>query len=1142
MARYLTPTWCGITCALALASTAVQSIAASGNADWKRSAAALAADPSVVRYYAFNEGGGDTVRNIAANGTGTLDIGANDPYYDHSLVPYRPAQAFPYWTSGRFPGKNALAVDDAFASVVHSGFYGTDTKSMTVEMWVRPHTTAPSSGTAFLVSVGDGYSNGWKIATGSSGTSFTLGRVGGTGASVLATVPLAGFVWHHVVAEIDSESKALTLYVDGTLAARTATDCEYTHAAQAAWTRSTPELDTKGLAFGTTASFKNTLPYDIDELIIYRRALPADAIKAHYDAGKPSMTAKEQLAAYQASVTSLARLAAITVKAPTDNGYAPVGLQIPVSVVIPATETIAGRYSVVVKLSDIKGAALWRKESALAHAPKRLSSTTILVPKQACGLYNLVVDLVDPAGKRLKTATFPVGVRKAIPISSRGSSSSPVNTYGAIDDHVEDLSLGGKFERIAQQWCPPLPGGGYDWHYTDPYINAAVDKGVETLYMLSAPFTADAQYRTMRDMAQHPQEWAAWVRLVAERYKGKVHYWEVLNEPNSHELTPDEYVVLLKTAYETLKAVDPTCKVVGICGTANFADWTEDVLAAGGGKYLDIVTFHNYIGTSPIKSRKRYRKVARVKDAVMKYIGHPVPLWNGECGIHQPKRVNGRPITDDELLKSYPGRSGLTDGFATANVDAITMTAEHRSACWQVQSILVDLAAGAEKYFVLMGSNRYYPYTLTARQGLPSEKGIALAALVSATANMESVRDLPLSASDAGGVIVRGRRGENTAILFADRPINVPFEAGSTKVFQGMDYLGNPRTWTAQNGRLNLSLGEEPIYVFNVPQSFAETHLLTVTKFPANLAPRQSAVGEITLSNMTPGALSGTLTITADGCRVDPVKPVTVASGERKTLPFTVHGGDLTRGSHGIAAQFNQNGVVVSRAEHSFDSEGLAIPVMKSAHPIALDGSIAPWAAIPEERSNQASQVVIGRPDVGVADPRWWQGPSDLSYTVQSTWRDDGLYVRINVTDNKLTVAAQGKERLGYLWDCVELFIDGRELRNRVAAYTPGAEQMIVVPNISETLAPCAVVNFAHAAPTFDAQFVGKRTATGYFVDGRIKPLDSGRTVLAPGAHFGFDVAIDDADDAQRRVQMALHGTMNNSIDTSAWGSYELMP
>src|SRR5438132_1581089 len=75
-----------------------------------------------------------------------------------------------------------------------------------------------------------------------------------------------------------------------------------------------------------------------------------------------------------------------------------------------------------------------------------------------------------------------------------------------------------------------------------------------------------------KDLIQGPpkdlQDYANFVRAVASRYKGRIRAYEIWNEPNlarewcGKPPSGKEYVQLLKLAYETIKAADPTAWII----------------------------------------------------------------------------------------------------------------------------------------------------------------------------------------------------------------------------------------------------------------------------------------------------------------------------------------------------------------------------------------------------------------------------------------------------------------------------------------------------------------------------------------------------------------------------------------------------
>ena len=98
------------------------------------------------------------------------------------------------------------------------------------------------------------------------------------------------------------------------------------------------------------------------------------------------------------------------------------------------------------------------------------------------------------------------------------------------------------------------------------------------------------------------ETWKAYVKALTRHYKGRIGYWEVMNEPNLL-MTSQDYAPYLQAAYEAAKAGDPDCKVVGVCATSDFAgkpdSFTDAVLKLGGSRWFDILSVHLYDSHPP---------------------------------------------------------------------------------------------------------------------------------------------------------------------------------------------------------------------------------------------------------------------------------------------------------------------------------------------------------------------------------------------------------------------------------------------------------------------------------------------------------------------------------------------------------------
>ena len=93
-------------------------------------------------------------------------------------------------------------------------------------------------------------------------------------------------------------------------------------------------------------------------------------------------------------------------------------------------------------------------------------------------------------------------------------------------------------------------------------------------------------------------DWEHFLSALVKRYKGKIDSYEIFNEP---QLMMDarSYFPYLKTAYETIRRLDPAARVVGICATSDFGvnadSFIAQVIRMGGGRYTDLISYHPYL-------------------------------------------------------------------------------------------------------------------------------------------------------------------------------------------------------------------------------------------------------------------------------------------------------------------------------------------------------------------------------------------------------------------------------------------------------------------------------------------------------------------------------------------------------------------
>jgi hypothetical protein len=186
------------------------------------------------------------------------------------------------------------------------------------------------------------------------------------------------------------------------------------------------------------------------------------------------------------------------------------------------------------------------------------------------------------------------------------------------------------------------------------------------------------------------EAWKDYVRALTSRYKGKINYWEVMNEPNLI-MTAQQYTPYLQAAFEAAKQGNPDCQVVGVCGTSDFAgkpnSFTDSVLKLGGAKEFDILSVHLYdthmpeqtLGTGSDQLLDRWRKTMK------ETYGREVPVW------HTERSFSCREMTYSSHKVNVPVEYCGEPQFL---IDTFQHKAEY-----MIRETLLDSVAGGGRFF-----------------------------------------------------------------------------------------------------------------------------------------------------------------------------------------------------------------------------------------------------------------------------------------------------------------------------------------------------------------------------------------------------------------------------------------------------------
>jgi len=217
----------------------------------------------------------------------------------------------------------------------------------------------------------------------------------------------------------------------------------------------------------------------------------------------------------------------------------------------------------------------------------------------------------------------------------------------------EDIEIHGKGDFIDRR---NDPAGVDAWAKYDQIVELAAARDIEVIARLSNP---PAWSRALGDeMGTNAppddfDDFSDFAATVAERYRGRITYYQVWNEPNGNEewgkgpVDPEAFTRLLCLAYARIKATDPGAVVLAGALTptvandgANMNDliFLERMYAAGAGACFDVFSAQGYgLWSGPTDQRLRptvinYAHNLFLRDLMVRHGDAAKPIWISEMG------------------------------------------------------------------------------------------------------------------------------------------------------------------------------------------------------------------------------------------------------------------------------------------------------------------------------------------------------------------------------------------------------------------------------------------------------------------------------------------------------------------------------
>ena len=228
--------------------------------------------------------------------------------------------------------------------------------------------------------------------------------------------------------------------------------------------------------------------------------------------------------------------------------------------------------------------------------------------------------------------------------------SVPIGTWRFWDAHVA--------------WPDMEPRRGqWDFSYVDRYLSLAEQHHVEVLYPLGltprwASARPDEKSAYQPGWAAGPadlEDWRTYVRTIVTHCKGRVHLYEIWNEPNYKPFwtgTTDEMLVLTREASKIIRSIDPQATIVSPAATtASGTKWLSEFLGKGGGQYVDVIGYHFYVNAQPPETMVPIMQ--QVNQILAENHETGKPLWNTETGWLAPSKFDTEELTAAYLARSF---------------------------------------------------------------------------------------------------------------------------------------------------------------------------------------------------------------------------------------------------------------------------------------------------------------------------------------------------------------------------------------------------------------------------------------------------------------------------------------------------------
>ncbi len=215
----------------------------------------------------------------------------------------------------------------------------------------------------------------------------------------------------------------------------------------------------------------------------------------------------------------------------------------------------------------------------------------------------------------------------------------------------EDIEISDKGDYWDHKWDIDA------WAKYDYIVDTAQDYGLEIIARLDNPpaWSRDSGDEPGWEMGppDDPEDFGDFVYTIVSRYRGRVRYYQIWNEPNIYPewgdqpVDPEAYTELLRVAYQRAKEADPDCVILAAglaqtleMGPNNLSDlvFLERMYEAGAADSFDIMGAQTYgLWTGPSDQRTsddrtNFSRAMLLREIMVEHGDTDKPIWATEVG------------------------------------------------------------------------------------------------------------------------------------------------------------------------------------------------------------------------------------------------------------------------------------------------------------------------------------------------------------------------------------------------------------------------------------------------------------------------------------------------------------------------------